>query len=198
MSEKCLGQSEEAVRADLRPVPRKELAEYLDQHRDEIRQAVRKKLNRVTRVVCDSEEIASSVIRRLDELAHEGRLRPANDTELWGLIHTIAVNAAITATRKESLRGFLRTDIDPDQITCRYTRDEPLDEDDRGALESAAFQLKDSTDRQMVLMRIRGASHKVIAATLGISHDAARQRWSQVVRRMIEFAKEEACRKSTP
>lgn len=173
-------------------VDRHVLANYLKANRDEIRRAVREKLGRLTRVVCDSEVIADSVIRRMDRLAERGVLRPANERELWGLIRQIAINTAINATRREALRQRFRANVDPDQLVSKCAGDGNFRGEEREALEGLVFRLSDPGDRLMVMMRLRGASHKMIATNLGISPDAARQRWVQVVRRLVEFAREDA------
>ena len=51
------------------------------------------------------------------------------------------------------------------------------DEEAKILLHTLAARLEDSTTRQVFYLRMRGASHRAVADVLGISEDAARQRW---------------------
>src|SRR5207247_1975659 len=87
------------------------IAEYVLEHRDKIRAIARRKLTATTRRVFDSEEVISSVLRRLDVMAERGSLRPRSETELWALIEAIARNTAVSKTRLiERTTRMLRED----------------------------------------------------------------------------------------
>lgn len=84
---------------------------YLLNNADRIRAVARRKLSPRAKHVYDSEEILSSVLRRVDTIVMAGELRPRSEAELWALIDTIAKHNAINRTRLiERARNLLTED----------------------------------------------------------------------------------------
>lgn len=153
------------------------------ERRDRIRAIARTRLTQGARAVFDSEDVLSSVARRLDGLFQRGQLRIEREDELWALIATIAMNEATSKTRLvERARSLLRDDAAFAQILLdRFAVCED-DEDADATVLRMAGSISDGDDRHMFLLRLRGATHRAIAGALGISEAAARQRWVQLVR----------------
>lgn len=122
------------------------------------------------------------MLRRVDKVAHDGRLRPRDENEIWALAVKIASNEAISKLRllkRVDSNGFgleesefLRPIID----RCRS------DDEVWVLLHRLVERVRPGDDRTIFLLRMRGAAHELIASELGISTAAARQRWSQIIR----------------
>jgi hypothetical protein len=180
----------EARVPDYWPLPgrphRAAIAEYVLGNKERVCAIARQKIPRSTRPTLDSEEILSSVLRRLDLMVVRNTLRPHSEAELWGLIEAIIHNTTISKSqliataRKHLTEGgpfayeFLRR-----LNTCR-------DDDEAGVLVTRMLMsLRKAEDRQLFCLIYRGAAHKAAAAFLGISEQASRQRW-MAVRRDLE------------
>ena len=177
-----MGDMEQAAEVEDLPLrDRQSIAEYLISHRDRIRAVARRKLTANARSVFDSEDVFSSVLRRVDTMMDAGTLRPRSVAELWALIDAITRNNAINRTRLIERARALLAEEGPyaqsllDRLT-RYTTD-----DEATVLMYRMMGcLKDENDRQVLSLHLRGATHKAIAGLLGISEDASRQRWRAV------------------
>jgi DNA-directed RNA polymerase specialized sigma24 family protein len=131
--------------------------------------------------VYDSDEIVSSVLRRMDVLAADGQVRPRSEGELRALIKTIAQNTAVTRTRMMERAKALMGE-DGGYARALMERLARYESDDRAALlvYRMAASLKKAEDRQLLLLVMRGATHRAIAGLLGTTEDASRQRWKKV------------------
>jgi DNA-directed RNA polymerase specialized sigma24 family protein len=170
---------------------RRAVAQFSMENSDKIRAIARRKLTMATRAVHDSEDVLSSVMRRLDCMAAVGELRPRSEKDLWGLIAVIARNCAVSRTRlieraKELLTedGPLAYEVMRRLNACRG------DEEATILVRRMMASLPESRDRQILDLQFRGATHAAIAGLLGISVDACRHRWMAIRRKLAEwFAK---------
>ncbi len=150
-----------------------------------IRAIARVKLTKVTRTVHDSEDVLSSVVRRLDGLAIEGRLRPASEKELWRLIAVIARNCAVSKTRLiERAQKLLTEDGPLAYEAVRRLNSCRSDEEATLLVSRMIGTLRNSQDRQILDLLMRGASNGAIAALMGISMEASRQRLTAIRRKL--------------
>src|SRR5262249_12533541 len=78
---------------------REMIAAYGLENKERVRAIARRKLTPTSRRVFDSEEVLSSVLRRLDGMAVRGTLRPHSEAELWALIEAIARNTTVSKIR---------------------------------------------------------------------------------------------------
>ena len=164
------------------------LAAFIMAHEDQIRAVARRKLTQATRLVYDSEEVLSSVLRRLDALAHRGGLVPSNEHELLAFIKAVARNTAVSRTR---LIEFMRNRLTEDGPYAYelLKRLNACQDDDEATvlLNRMMLSLKDATDRQMLALVHKGATHKAIADLLKLpSVEASRQRWMRIRRQLCE------------
>ena len=90
----------EALLGRMRGGDRDAAAEFVRRYGDLIRLRVREKLGASLRRVLDSEDVLSTVARRLDGIVHDGRLRAGTQAELWSLVTAIANHAVC-----ENVRG---------------------------------------------------------------------------------------------
>jgi DNA-directed RNA polymerase specialized sigma24 family protein len=165
---------------------REALARYLLEHEASIRAVARRKLTAGTRSVYDSEDILSSVLRRVDSMAREGSLRPRSEAELWALINTIAANNAINRTRLiERARNFLTEDGPYAYELLQRLNAFKTDDEVTLLVHRMLSCLRTAEDRQLLVMYLRGAALNVIAHHLKISAEACRQRW-RVIRNLLQ------------
>lgn len=157
------------------------LASYLLEHRDRIRQVAGRKLTKSARRVFDSEEVVSSVLRRLDGMAVRGTLRPHSEAELWALIEAIARNTAVSKTRMIERARELLTDEGPYAYELLKRLNACATDDEATLLVNRMLMsLRSGPDRQLTIMVLRGASHRAIGDILGLTEEASRQRWKRI------------------
>ncbi len=171
------------------------LAAFVLEHGETIRRVARRKLSNATAGVYDSQDVLSTVLRRVDMLADRGAIRATTEREMLSLIITIAEHAAIDKTRlMELARSRLHTDGAFARLflqrlnSCR-------DDDDTQVLVFQMFQsLRTSIERRLFLLRLRGIEHQVIAEMIGISPAACRKRWSTIMENLARGFQEERFR----
>lgn len=160
---------------------REAIAAYVMAHKDQIRAVARRRLSPTARRVYDSEEVVSSVLRRLDGMAVRGTLRTSSDQELWGLIKAIARNTVINKSQLlDRAQKMLTEDSEYGyQLVARITACEG---DDEATLlvQRMLSSLKNPVDRQILAMVLRGATHRAIAGLLSLSEPAVRQKWKSI------------------
>jgi hypothetical protein len=150
-------------------------------HQDRIRAIARRKLTANARQVCDSEEVVSSVLRRLDTMAMRGSFRPHSEAELWGLIRAIARNTAVSKTQLiERTRALICEEGDYAHLFLERLNACAGDDEVTLLVQRMLLSLKDPIDRQLLVLVMRGAAHRAIGGLLGISEEASRRRWKDV------------------
>lgn len=163
---------------------RRTLADFILSREAQIRAIARRKLTVSTRSVFDSEDVLSSVLRRLDSLVQRGKLRPGCEAELWGFIKVIASNNAVSKSRLiECSRKWL-TD-EPEYAYYIVKVINACEDDDE--VSWLVYRMAGSLageDRQIFFLRVRGAMHQAVARVLGIDEGAVRQRWSRICREL--------------
>lgn len=159
-------------------------AMFIEANRDLIRRRIRSGLGDSTRRLYDSQDVLSTLVRRLDKYVLEGRLRAQSPGEFWSLVQTIVSSAIVDRQR---VIGRLRTVESEDSEFARHLQHAMHDAEARGGHAAADVRmadvfeaLKDSEDRQLLAHWLSGWTFVQIASELGISHDAARQRWRTI------------------
>lgn len=166
------------------PHDRVSVAEFLLSNESRIRNVARQRLSRGSKSLTDSADIFSSVCRRIDRMAFEGRLKPVNRGQLWRLIETITINTALNRTRVAQRLNDLFADYATlhDLVWSRLnTRD---DDDFSASVISLTACLDSPEDREQLRMRLHGLSHGLIAKHFGIEEADARQRWHRLCIRL--------------
>lgn len=170
---------------------RNALADYLIRNQDIIRDMARSKLTRDVQGVCDSEDVFSSVLRRLDEMVIQGTLKPRSVSELWKCIEAITVNLAVDRVR---IISRLRQFTSEDGVFAREVikRLEGYVSDDQAAilLYRMMMSLPVALDRQLLDLRFRGATIKAAAGLLGMTMDSATMRWYRLRGRLSDQFRE--------
>lgn len=166
---------------------REYVATFVLARKELIQSIARSKLTPKAGTVYDSEDVVSSVLRRVDDLARRGKLAPGCESELWALIKVIATNTALGKTRLIA-RSRHWVSENPEYAAHVSGLLNACETDDEAHLlvYRMAGSLDDRADRQLFLLQVRGAGHRAIAEVMRISEEACRQRWSRVCRQLRE------------
>lgn len=167
------------------------VARYLLANEARIRAIARRKLTARTRSVFDSEDVFSSVLRRVDVLAQAGRLRLQSEAELWGLIEAIARNNAVSRSCLMERARFRLTEDGPYAYELLKRLDSLCTDDEVTVLVFRMMLALDSeADRHLLALLLRGANHRAIGGLLGFSEEASRQRWARIRRELLKLFSE--------
>jgi len=132
----------------------------------------------------DSGDLFSTVSRRLDDLVRRGRVRVENERQIWALVHQLARAAIVDQARL--LKRMQRASADErfwsDRLASRLESGPP--ELAESVIERAFDALPSEVDRRILAMWLGEAGHAQIARETGLSHQAVRQRWSRIRRRL--------------
>jgi DNA-directed RNA polymerase specialized sigma24 family protein len=158
-------------------------AEFMERFGDRVRRRIRGKLGNAMRRLFDSQEILSTLGRRLDVFIRSGQMRASTLPELWGLVFKLADNSLIEKARVfRSLQAREGEDGPVAQAMLRRLRaaesvgdDEPLLEIDR-----ALQALPDQIDREILSQWLMGIDHVAIAESVGLAPTAVRKRWQKI------------------
>lgn len=149
-----------------------------------IRRRVRDRLSVRGRRLFDSQDLFSTVVRRIDKLVASGDLRATSDGQLVSLVLTVLDNAIVD--RQRALRRLEKLEGDDRtwgrQLASELQSIDAVAQDD---LLASIYESMQSEDERLLLsLRLGGASHEMIGSLLGISAGACRKRW-QVLRSRI-------------
>lgn len=174
-----------------RAITRVEAASFLFARQHRIRAVARTVLTRWARAITSSEEVFSSVLRRVDEVAASDRLRPQSPGELWHYVRTVTLNTAISKNRAAARLAELIEDSGSELVAVqeRVVSCES-DEEVVQVLCRVLAALERSDDQELFSLRFRGASHEVLAKLLGTTDTAVRKRWSELCRRIRDAAEQ--------
>ncbi len=172
---------------DVRPM----LARFVLEHRDEVRAIARSQLRMTTRSVYDSDEIVSTVLRRLDRFVQEGRFSPTSGKDVWTLVSAVTHNTAVSKVRlMERARALVREDgVYATMLVERLNRCQG-DDEAASLVTRIMLLIPSEKDRQIVSLRLRGTTHKVTAQLLGLQEAAVRKRWSDTMAYLYSCVKQ--------
>lgn len=165
---------------------REELAAFVLEHSERVRAIARRKLRPSTRGAFGSDDVLSTVLRRLDALAAGGLVRAESEAQLWALVRSIAENVSLQRERllESTLNRSGEDAVFWSQVHKDFRRNSTDDEGAFVRLYELLMTLHDPDQRQLFMFRLRGVSHKVIAQYLDTTPDAIRQRWHSVAKQL--------------
>jgi DNA-directed RNA polymerase specialized sigma24 family protein len=137
----------------------------------------------------DSQEILSTVGRRLDRYVRIGSLEAESPGQLLQLVFRMAEGAVIDKIRvyKRLERVEGEDSGFAQELQSRlHDADDDHDEGAEISLDGALRALANETDRQILTMWLNGTQHNVIAWELGMTPAAVRQRWKTIRDRLKE------------
>lgn len=149
-----------------------------------VRNRLRRRLQGNARRLFDSQDIMSTVLRRIDRLAAEGRLQATTDEELIVLL--IRVSDRVIVDRYRVLSKLRRAEgEDSHWARSMLQKLEAVGEDEGSAVLAEVYQtLANDEERQLLSLWLRDLPHTIIAQTLGISPETSRQRWVTLRRKL--------------
>ncbi len=162
-------------------------AEFMTRYGPMIRRRIRGKLRPSMRRLFDSQEILSTVVRRLDRFVSEGKLSASNERQLWGLVLTMAEHAVLDKAR---IFRRLREVEGEDGGVARMlaTRLRQAERPGGDGLEIGIARvldlLDDGVDRQILQLWLLAKSLNVIARDVALSPAAVRKRWQSIRTRL--------------
>lgn len=182
MSAESYGEPDELLMR-MRAGDRAAAAAFLDRFGPRIRRRIHGKLGPAMRRLFDSQEILSTLGRRLDVCVGSGSLRASSLEELWSLVFRIADNSLIEKARV--FRSLEAKEGEDSPLAYRVLQrlkeaesqdqDGPLIEIDR-----ALRSLDDGIDRQILSLWLQGNQHVHIAESVGMTAAAVRKRWEKI------------------
>ncbi len=189
-------QEPEALLARMREGDRTAAAEFVERFAPRIRRRIRGKLNPAMRRLFDSQEILSTLGRRLDSFIGAGRLNAASVNQLWALLFRIADNSLIEKARMfQSLEAKEGEDSPLAHRVAQQLRERERADPDGPLIEinQALLSLQDGTDREILALWLMGSNHVEIGTTVGLAPTAVRQRWQGIRGRLREMYETGAC-----
>jgi hypothetical protein len=176
----------------MRDGDRSAAAEFMGRFGARIRRRIRFKLTPPMRRLFDSQEILSTVARRLDLYVGRQRVEAAVPEELWSLVFRIADNALIDKIRLfRRLEAVEGSDAQFAQsLLGRVRRAE--EQNPAGAeieMDRVFRSVEHDVDRQILSLWLDNDDPAGIARQLGLSQEVVRQRWRRLrekLRAMIE------------
>ncbi len=178
----------------MRAGDREAAALFVTRYGSRIRRRIRGKLSPAMRRIFDSQEILSTLGRRLDLYVRSGKLEAANEQQLWALVFRMASNAVVDKARVfrrlqqvEDEDGVFAQELSSRLRQAQHRRkDGATIEIDR-----ALNLFDDRTDRQILSLWLVGTRHTVIAEHVDLAPTAVRKRWQSIKSKLRErFAPE--------
>jgi len=179
------------VLSRMRSGDREAAAAFITRYGSRLRRRIRGKLGPAMRRLFDSQEILSTVSRRLDMYVRNGHVRAVHERQLWSLIFRIADNALVDKIRVfEHLQNIEGSDgTFARDMLCRLEQAERNGSSEDGAeieIEQAMSVLSDRTDRTILSMWLMGHPHSEIAEELNMASTGVRKRWQTIKQKLRE------------
>jgi DNA-directed RNA polymerase specialized sigma24 family protein len=173
--------------ARIRAGERTAAAEFIRRHEAQLRRRYRHKMGASLRRLVDSDDIVSTLSRRLDAYIASGKLHEVTLEQLWRLISRMVENAL--ADKGRLVRRLKNVESEDrglaTALVARVDAPEELD------LRELIGTLQSPVDREIVVLWLGGSELKSIADELGLSEDGVRKRWERTkaeLRQRLESA----------
>lgn len=158
-------------------------AEFVTRFGSRIRRRIRGKLGPTMRRLFDSQEIMSTLGRRLDLYVLSGKLEAASEPQIWALLFKMADHALLDKGRV--LRRLAKTEGEDGDFAQTVLNQLRTAERHHASgveltIDAALRSLENSTDRQILSMWLHGTPHSVTAETVGLAPAAVRKRWEKI------------------
>lgn len=174
--------------ARIRTGDRAAAALFMQRFGERIRCRVRAQLGQSMRRLFDSQDILSTVTRRLDEMVCSGTVRASDEGQLLALLLRIANNAVVDKARL--LKRLEQVESD-DRVVARtfqaaFAQSSDTDSDGSGVITRAFQIIGDPLDRTILSMWLNGLEHAAISHATNLSVEACRFRWHRIRARLRE------------
>lgn len=183
-------QEPDALLARMRAGDRTAAAEFVSRFAPRIRRRIRGKLNPAMRRLFDSQEIMSTLGRRLDAFIGARQLAAESLNQLWALLFRMADNSLIEKARVfRSLEAKEGADSPVAHAVAQRLRSAELTDADGPLIEidRALLSLDNEVDREILSLWLMGSNHNEIGTTIGLAPTAVRKRWQSIRGRLREL-----------
>jgi DNA-binding NarL/FixJ family response regulator len=145
-----------------------------------LRRRFRHKLGAALRRLVDSEELVSTMARRLDAYVVSGRLSAATLEELWALVLQIGKHSVADKLKLlQRLRNAERED-GPVAAALQHRLEDTGEARFEERVEEILRLIGSDVDREITRLWLCGVELRVIAADLGMTPEAVRKRWQRI------------------
>ena len=167
---------------------REAVAAFLTKYGELIRRRVRGKLQASVRRLFDTQDILSTLSRRLDAYVLQQKFSPRSEDEFWSLVFQVAQNSMAEKARiVEALHGKEGEDSEfAGWMLGKLKHAERNAAGIRGdtaselAFDEMIAHLKSEEDRTIATLWALGVPYVQIAEQVGLSYDVVRQRWHRI------------------
>ncbi len=177
---------------------REAAATFVVRYGNLIRRRIRGKLHASVRRMFDSQDIVSTFGRRLDSYVLDGKFSPRSEDEFWSLVFLVANSSVVDKVRLVESQN-IREGEDSEFATWMLDRlraSEQAQDVHTGdisadlGLDELLRPLKSEEDRTIAKLWAMGVPYVQIAAQVGLSYDAVRQRWCRIRSHLRDSLKE--------
>ncbi len=169
---------------------REAAADFINRFGSRIRRRVRGQIAPAMRRLFDSQDILSTVGRRLDVWISSHRLEACTAEQLWALVFRIADHALIDKGRVFRALQAHEGEDSPLALSILSRLKQAEREQPDGAvlaIDRAMVALEDATDRDILALWLMGNQHKHIAESVGLPAPTVRKRWEKIRGRLREL-----------
>lgn len=185
----AIDEDAEALLVRMRSGDRQAVGEFVDRYGSRIRRRVRAKLSPSMRRIFDSQEMLSTLARRLDQFVRDRRMTADNQARLWALVGRISDNALIDKARLFKRISALESPDGPAQYErgLAFTASDPSTPVEQTVqLDQLVAWISDDRDKQILTLWLHDVSLGTIAEYLQMSPAAVRKRWQLIRERLRE------------
>lgn len=159
------------------------VGEFVTRYGPIIRSHFRRKIGASMNRLVDSQDLLSTISRRLCQRVQNGRVSAEDDQQLWALVYRIGNDALIDRVKIVSRLRALESEGSP---FVRGMRDR-LDQSGVGSPQEFAEELhrmlgllSTSADRELLVQWLHGKTLADAGASLGMNAAMARKRWQRI------------------
>lgn len=164
-------------------------ARFMEEHADLLRRRFRQRLGPSMRRLFDSQDLFSTVLRRVDRAVAEGQVRAESQDQLMAYVHAIAQNSLVD--RIKLVRRLQRSDAADLAVSQELlTRIEQAEGDAWPDVLSRAHEaLETPLDREILALWLQDVPLSGIATIVQMEPAATRKRWQRIRERLKEHLK---------
>ncbi|MCA9311796.1 MAG: hypothetical protein KDA21_11360 [Phycisphaerales bacterium] len=174
--------STDELRERIRTGDRDVIAAFVLKHGPVIRRRAAGRLGTRMRRLFDSQEILSTVLRRMDDYIKRGNLTVESEAQLMKLMLQMTTAAVIDKARISERLGRVESPTRPE--TGHADQGEIADEAECAMMERAFRALDRDVDRDILWLWLSDVPQAVMADLLGESPDFVRKRWQRIRHRL--------------
>jgi hypothetical protein len=168
-------------------------ATLLIRHQALIRRRLRRKLSASARRMFDSEDLFSTVARRIDVELEQQRLAALTEQQFWALIQRIGENCVSDVSRSDRTWQSVRRELVRDRRAAGPPEPQaPRLEEAQKYIRWAATT---EEDRQVVALKRLGAPYAAIGHILGLTEQAVRKRWHRLSTEIRDLVRRDSARR---